>query len=64
MFNNNYQLYDIDLSVFDLSQVTAAVNMFYGVPATTVYLKTQADVDNMNALVTDKPSTMTFVVKP
>jgi surface protein len=64
MFSYNYQLTNLDLSSFDFSQLVSAGNMFTNVTATTVYVKTQADVDRLNEIVSDKPDTMTFVVKP
>jgi surface protein len=65
MFYDNLKLNSLDISSFDFSQLNTNTNsgMFTNVPATTVYVKDQANVDTLNAL-SDKPSTITFVVKP
>ena len=53
----------LDLSNFDTSNVTTMSYMFSGTSATTGYARTQADADRFNAS-SNKPSTLTFVVKP
>ena len=63
MFWNNSSLKEIDLSVFDFSQLSSGSSMFSNVPATTVYVKDQASINKLNEL-SSKPDTMTFVVKP
>ena len=64
MFYNDVKLNYLDISGFDFSAVTTynSSSMFTGVPATTVYVKNQANVDALSSL--SHPSTMTFVVKP
>ena len=52
----------LDLSSFDTSKVTSMSTMFEGSLATTGYARTQTDADKFNNS-TDKPSTLTFVVK-
>ena len=52
----------LDLSSFDTSKVTNMSDMFWEAKATTGYARTQADADKFNAS-SDKPSTLTFVVK-
>ena len=52
----------IDLSSFDTTSSTDVGGMFSNASATTGYAKTQADADNFNAS-SNKPSTLTFVVK-
>lgn len=52
----------LDLSSFDMSNVTNTNVMFYNCSATTGYARTQADADILNAS-SEKPSTLTFVVK-
>ena len=52
----------LDLSSFDTSKVTDMNRMFWEAKATTGYARTQADADKFNAS-SDKPSTLTFVVK-
>ena len=52
----------LDLSSFDTSKVTDMSHMFASSDATTGYARTQADADKFNA-TSDKPSTLTFVVK-
>ena len=64
MFYNNVKLNNLDISGFDFSYTnTNSLQVFANVPATTVYVKDQANVDKLSSLP-DKPSTMTFVVKP
>ena len=63
LFANDNMLNEIDLSSFDFSQLGSGVNMFQNVPATTVYVKDQANVDKLSSL-SGIPSTMTFVIKP
>ena len=52
----------LDLSSFDTSNVTGMYGMFSGASATTGYARTQADADKFNSS-SNKPSTLTFVVK-
>jgi len=53
----------LDLSTFDTSKVTNMTMMFIECQATTGYAKTGADADKFNAS-SNKPDTLTFVVKP
>ena len=62
-FDGATKLTSLDISGFDFSQLNSAGSMFGGVPATTVYVKDQASLDKLNEL-SDKPDTMTFVIKP
>ena len=52
----------LDLSNFDTSNVTNMGQMFMQTQATTGYARTQADADRFNNS-SNKPSTLTFVVK-
>ena len=52
----------LDLSNFDTSNVTNMGAMFYECDATTGYARTQTDADKFNSS-SNKPSTLTFVVK-
>ena len=61
MFYNS-KVTSLDLSSFDTSKVTDMNRMFWEAKATTGYARTQADADKFNAS-SDKPSTLTFVVK-
>ena len=61
MFYNS-KVTSLDLSTFDTSKVTDMNRMFWEAKATTGYARTQADADKFNAS-SDKPSTLTFVVK-
>lgn len=61
MFNSS-QATTLDLSSFDTSKVTSMFSMFYSSQATTGYARTQDDADNFNNS-SNKPSTLTFVVK-
>ena len=65
--NLNYMFYwspatTLDLSSFDTSNITFMNAMFGNSQATTGYARTQADADNFNNS-SNKPSTLTFVVK-
>ena len=53
---------EIDLSSFDTSKVTSTTDMFKDTTATFGYARTQTDADKLNAS-SNKPSTLTFVVK-
>ena len=53
----------LDLSGFDMSSVTDTNDMFKYCDATTGYARTQADADIFNAS-RDKPTRLTFIVKP
>ena len=53
----------LDLSSFDTSKVTVVNQMFAWSQATTGYARTQTDADKFNGSDTQKPSTLTFVVK-
>ena len=61
MFYNS-QATSLDLSSFDTSNVNDTTNMFQNAAATTGYARTQADADKFNSS-SNKPSTLTFVVK-
>jgi hypothetical protein len=63
LFYGDSKLNYIDISGFDFSLTATQVNLFYQVPATTVYVKNQAIADKFSS-ISDTPSTMTFVVKP
>ena len=52
----------LDLSSFDTSKVNNMEIMFFNSRATTGYARTQADADKFNNS-SDKPSSLTFVVK-
>ena len=52
----------LDLSSFDTSKVTDMRDMFSLSAVTTGYARTQADADKFNS-TSNKPSTLTFVVK-
>ena len=52
----------LDLSSFDTTNVTDMSKMFYNSKATTGYARLQEDADRFNAS-SNKPSTLTFVVK-
>ena len=52
----------LDLSSFDMSKVTEKSDMFKGTSATVGYARTQADANILNS-TSNKPSTLTFVVK-
>ena len=51
----------LDLSSFDTSNVTNINQMFMQAQSTTGYARTQTDADKFNS--SNKPSTLTFVVK-
>ena len=61
MFRDS-QATTLDLSSFDTSNVTDTRYMFQNSRATTGYARTQADADKLNGS-SNKPSTLTFVVK-
>ena len=52
----------LDLSSFNMSNVTNTKAMFSHAKATTGYARTQADADKFNSS-SNKPSTLTFKVK-
>ena len=52
----------LDLSIFNMSNVTNTKAMFSHAKATTGYARTQADADKFNSS-SNKPSTLTFKVK-
>ena len=62
MFQNNTTLTTLDLSSFDMSNVTNISNMFRYSTITTGYARTQSDANKLNGS-SNKPSTLTFVVK-
>ena len=61
MFSNTAVTF-LDLSSFDMSNVTNNDYMFLNSKIITGYARTQADADKLNATV-GKPSTLTFTVK-
>ena len=61
MFHTS-QATTLDLSSFNTSNVTNTGGMFWSSNATTGYARTQADADKFNSS-SNKPSTLTFVVK-
>ena len=64
LFSGCSSLTSLDLSSFDTTAVTNTDNMFNGCTSlTTGYARTQADADILNA-TSNKPSGLTFVVKP
>ena len=52
-----------DLTNFDTSNVTRMSDMFLSSYATTVYLKSQEDIDKFNVSAIEFPSTLTFKLK-
>ncbi len=62
MFSNT-KINKLDLSSFDMSSVTRTDKMFEDSIINTGYARTQADADKLNAS-SDKPTGLTFVVKP
>ncbi len=53
----------LDLSNFDTSNVTNMSDMFYSSELTTIYLKSQDDIDKFNTKASEIPSTLTFKLK-
>ena len=53
----------LDLTNFDTSNVTRMSDMFYSSEVTTVYLKSQEDIDKFNTKASEIPSTLTFKLK-
>lgn len=62
MFFNVLNLESLDLSSFNTSGIRSTGDMFSNMTLNTVLVKSQADVTKLNA-VTNKPSTMNFIVK-
>ena len=53
----------LDLTNFDTSNVTRMSDMFYSSELTTIYLKSQEDIDKFNTKASEIPSTLTFKLK-
>lgn len=62
MFQSTPNLRELDLSMFNMANVTRTDYMFDSSGAITGYARTQADADILNS-TSGKPSTLTFTVK-